>query len=685
MNRAFRDDDLARLRLTADPRLAPSAPGGHRLAYVLAGLDPRADQATEEVVVSDLETGQQWRPRPAGRRSVRPRWSPGGEQLALLSEAGGAMQLWLWRPGDEPARQLTRGEDEVVDLDWSPDGSTIAVARSVSRPLGDGAAIVMPAGAARRDGRPGLAVRSLRVEVVSTDGEVLWEVPPGLGDAWSPRWSPAGGQLAFILLPRHGQETGAGDGSRLWIIAGGTTAPRPVSGAGPVTAFTWGPSGADVAYLGPGPRYPTDIELRLYRCPLDGSAPAELAAGWDRSIGSTVRSDDARGTEPPALLWSAATGRIYFTVADGGQGNIGWADAAGGGYGCLTGGRRACLDPSLDAAGEIIAFVSAGAGNPGDVHLASLCRQGGAGEPAWPGEPAGPRERRVTDSNPWLAGVRLATTRLVTATDGPVPVEGWLTVPDGAPDGGAPLVVSVHGGPHYPVGWRFCFEAQRLAARGYAVLAPNPRGSGGYGREFAAAIRGAWGTADLADVERLVRACVTGGDADGDRVAITGVSYGGYLAMTAIARGAGFRAAISENGISNLLAEWGAEADGGAWLAGEMGGQPWQRPDAYVAASPITAAHQISTPLLLIHAELDQNCPIAQSEQMLCALRALGREAELVRLPGEGHLVNLAGRPSRRLARAAAVNRWLARHLGPGADPGSVRPAGEAGEAAGDR
>jgi len=253
----------------------------------------------------------------------------------------------------------------------------------------------------------------------------------------------------------------------------------------------------------------------------------------------------------------------------------------------------------------------------------------------------GTGERRVTDANPWLRGLTLAGTRPVTAGDHDgVPVEGWVTAFDGP--NGRPLVVSVHGGPHYPAGWRFCFEAQRLAARGYAVLTANPAGSGGYGRRFATAIRGGWGAADWASLERLIDAVTATPGIDAGRVAITGVSYGGYLSMWAITRSARFSAAISENGISNLPAECGA--------------------------SPIAAADRIRTPLLLIHAELDRNCPIGQSEQMLAALRSLRRDVEFVMIRGEGHLMNLTGRPSRRLTRARAVDRWLGHYLGPDDD-----------------
>jgi dipeptidyl aminopeptidase/acylaminoacyl peptidase len=434
-----------------------------------------------------------------------------------------------------------------------------------------------------------------------------------------------------------------------------------------VLALAWGPSGDDIAYLAPRVADEADVDVRLFRWSVGGPAgnpdPVELASGWDRSLGSTVRSDDGRGTGPPALTWSAATGRIYFTVADGGRGRLGWAHPAGG-CGYLTGGDRTCLDPSLDRDGTVIAFVSTGPADPGDVCLVDAGGGSAGGGSADGGSADGDGERRVTDANPWLRGLTLAETRPVTAGDHDgVPVEGWVTTFDGP--NGRPLVVSVHGGPHYPAGWRFSFEAQRLAARGYAVLTANPAGSGGYGRRFATAIRGGWGGADWTSLERLIDAVAATPGIDAGRAAITGVSYGGYLSMWAVTRSARFCAAISEYGISDLLAEWGAEDDDGAWLTAELGGPPWERPEVYVASSPIAAADRIRTPLLLIHADLDRNCPIGQSEHMLAALRSLGRDVEFVVIRGEGHLMNLTGRPSRRLARARAVNRWLGRYLGP--------------------
>jgi dipeptidyl aminopeptidase/acylaminoacyl peptidase len=514
-------------------------------------------------------------------------------RLAFLSDAG----VWLWTPGDQAPRQVSAGAFDACDLDWAPDGRCIVITR-------------------------------------------------GDEDASCPRWSPDGSRLAFLA------------GGRLRVVERGGAGSWAAPGRGPVLALAWGPSGRDIAYLAPGEPDEADVDVRLFRWRVGaGTEVTELASGWDRSLGSTVRSDDARGSGPPALAWSAATGRIYFTVADGGRGRLGWADAEDGGHSYLVGGDRACLDPSLDRDGRVVAFVSTSPAEPGEVYLVQADGTG---------------ERRVTDANPWLRSITLADTLAVTARDPDGrTVEGWVTALPGA---ARPLVVSVHGGPHYAVGWRFSFEAQRLAARGYAVLTPNPVGSGGYGRAFATAIRGGWGTSDWASLEALIDAAAALPGIDAGRVAITGVSYGGYLAMWAATRSERFGAVISENGISNLLAEWGAEQDGGAWLSAELGGPPWERPEAYVASSPIAAADRIRAPLLLIHAELDANCPIGQSEQMLAALRALGREAELLVITGEGHLMNLVGRPSRRLARARAVDRWLDLHLGQRHAPTSVRP-----------
>jgi acylaminoacyl-peptidase len=251
----------------------------------------------------------------------------------------------------------------------------------------------------------------------------------------------------------------------------------------------------------------------------------------------------------------------------------------------------------------------------------------------------------------------------VVASDG-VEVEGWLTVPIDRPQG-APLVLQVHGGPHYPVGERFSFDAQRLAAQGLAVLRANPRGSQGYGQAFADGNLGDWGGRDLLDLLELVEEAVRTADLDTERVAIIGESYGGYIALWAAATTQRFSAAVVESGIADFLSSAVGVIGRTFWYS-EMAGAPWENPKPYLDRSAITRIDGVTAPVLLIHCEADTTCAITHAEGIHAALGALGRDVEFLRVPAEGHFFNVFGSLSRRLERTAALDAFLVEHLQPG-------------------
>jgi len=587
------------LRWLRDTRVAPA---GDRVAYVETSLDHAADAVVSRVGVV-----------PAGGGPTRwlgpgesPCWSPDGRSLALC-RAGG---LWLVDVASGAAHALTADEG-VTEPAWSPDGARLAYTRDVLVPSPDGS---------RVDGLPGFYRREREIRVVARDGRPLWTV-----DGHGPRWSPAGERLAF-LSP-----------DLCWVDGAGPVH-RVTDGAGPVRGFAWSPDGRQLAYLGHRHGTAADVNLRLWVAELDGAA-RDLTAGWTLGLGNPVRGDDPRGTGDAPVVWSAATGRVYVEVAAGGRGPLAWFDPATGRDGLAFEGDHVCLGPS--AGGGKVAFVRADAANPGDVHLA---------------DEATGVSRALTAANPAAVAAAVPTVALPVEADG-VTVDAWLTAPPGAT--ARPLLVNVHGGPHNAVGWRFMAEVQRLAARGHAVLTLNPRGSQGYGEEFAQAIRGDWGGTDWTDVQAAVETAAALPTVDADRVAIWGVSYGGFMAQWAVAHSSRFAAAVSENGISNFAAVW---RGGGFWDL-PMAGRPWSSP-RFVDRSPLMRADRIATPLLLVHAEDDHVCPVSQSDQLHAALTALGREVTLVRIPGEGHLMNHHGRPSSRARRAAAVDRFLDQHLG---------------------
>jgi dipeptidyl aminopeptidase/acylaminoacyl peptidase len=205
-------------------------------------------------------------------------------------------------------------------------------------------------------------------------------------------------------------------------------------------------------------------------------------------------------------------------------------------------------------------------------------------------------------------------------------------------------------------------EFRRLAEAGFRVLYLNPRGAMGYGNAYAQANVGGWGGIDAADLLAAVDVAAARPDVDATRLGVTGESYGGWMTNWLVATTDRFSAAVAQNSISDMRSEYLTTDDppGFDW---DMGGSPWSVPDRYRDQSPLEHVESVHTPLLLIHSELDQNCPINQGEQFYTALQLLGREAQFLRIIGEGHLINLVGRPSSRLARIQATDAWFRRHL----------------------
>jgi dipeptidyl aminopeptidase/acylaminoacyl peptidase len=246
-------------------------------------------------------------------------------------------------------------------------------------------------------------------------------------------------------------------------------------------------------------------------------------------------------------------------------------------------------------------------------------------------------------------------------------IHGYLTVPKGAAPSALPLVVFPHGGPWARDGWGYDAQAQFLANRGYAVLQMNFRGSTGYGKRFLNAGNKQWGDAMQNDITDGIVYLVHLGVADPARVAIFGGSYGGYAALAGLAFTPSLYAAgISYVGPSNLITL--LETIPPYWASGK--GQWEERigslnnPDDMARLkrqSPLFSARNITAPLLVVQGANDPRVKKAESDQIVSALRALGREVEYMVAPNEGHGFRCA---ENRLALAAEEEKFLSTHLG---------------------
>ena len=219
-------------------------------------------------------------------------------------------------------------------------------------------------------------------------------------------------------------------------------------------------------------------------------------------------------------------------------------------------------------------------------------------------------------------------------------VEAFLTKPLGmTANSKHPMITVIHGGPHGQQGPLFNTKAQVYAARGWAVLMVNYRGSTGYGQKFADAIFRDQNGGEAKDVLYGVEAALRRNSwIDRERLGVEGVSYGGQLTNWLITQTNRFKAAIPIAGISNLITQ-NYLSYYHDYLAVEFGAFPHQEGlmDLLWQRSPIRYVGNVKTPVMLVHGENDNDVPIAEAEQFYIALKDVGIETVMARYPREGH------------------------------------------------
>jgi dipeptidyl aminopeptidase/acylaminoacyl peptidase len=260
----------------------------------------------------------------------------------------------------------------------------------------------------------------------------------------------------------------------------------------------------------------------------------------------------------------------------------------------------------------------------------------------------------------WLRRHAAPTVREVDA-DG---VPAFLFEPAGA-NGRSALVLTPHGGPYGAHAPTPELDTWALVSRGYRVLAPNIRGSCGYGRDWVAAIQGKWGGPDADDLMTTVKWAVRRKLADPRRIAVMGLSYGGWAANWLAGTSNRFCCVISENGVANMLAAHAVSAIGPSYDRDIGYGPVYEHEEGLAAASPIRHVERMTAPMLMLQGEADRVCPIDDTWQLFVALRELGRDVEMVLYPDEHHVMMATARPDRRIDRLERVIAFLARHCPP--------------------
>ena len=274
----------------------------------------------------------------------------------------------------------------------------------------------------------------------------------------------------------------------------------------------------------------------------------------------------------------------------------------------------------------------------------------------------GEKEEKLTSLNEWLVNERMLykpTKHTIKSVD--EEVDYWVIDPE--PSKKKPVILFIHGGPKGMYGYYFHPEIQLYANNGFLVVYSNPRGSDGYNEEFAD-IRGKYGVTDYQQIMDSLEDALKRHNGDEEKMAVTGISYGGYMTNVIITKTSKFKAAVPENGIGDWIADFWA-SDIGFWFdKDQIGETPWSNLKEYLEKSPAFNAEKVSTPTLIIHSMQDYRCFVDQALSMHVALKMNGKESTLLLFNKGSHGFSVYGEPRIRVKRLKIKLSWIKEKLG---------------------
>jgi dipeptidyl aminopeptidase/acylaminoacyl peptidase len=649
--------DVFNYELANDPQISPD---GKRIVYVRIFSDIMSDKNYANLWMINFD-GSDNRPLTTGNHADNsPRWSKDGSRIIYISDAEGTPQIYMrWMDTGQTAR-LTNLQFAPAGISWSPDDKQISFTAFVPE---RGAQVAMmpaaPAGAKwadpptvidkliyRYNGPGYLKAGFTHLFVIPAEGGTPRQISSGnfqhgglAFNASEAVWTPDGKYLLMSANRKPNYELEPLD-TEVYEFSVATGAARALTTRkGPDNSPAVSADGKLIAYTGFDDKYQGYQVTRLYVMNRDGSGARLLTAGLDRDVRNLRWADDSSG--------------IYFLSDDQGNTKLKFI-SLGGRLREVTGnvGSSGTASPGgtfTIARNGALAFTYSTPRVPADIAVATT---------------SDTAIRVITAVNEDLLAQRkigeVETLWYTSSVDGRK-VEGWIIKP---PDFDSskkyPLILEIHGGPFSNYGDRFDFEKQAYAARGYVVLYTNPRGSTSYGEEFGNLIHHKYPGDDFYDLNSGVDAVIAKGYIDPQNLFVTGGSGGGVLTAWMIGRTDRFRAAAAAYPVINWYS-FVLTADipvlvSKYWFPG----LPWENAEHYEKRSLLSVVKNVKTPTMVITGEEDYRTPMSESEQYYQALKLLGVESVLVKVPGEPH--GIRRRPSHWMAKMLNISAWFDQH-----------------------
>ena len=590
------------------------SPDGKWVAYTQsrAVIEPEKSEVNTQIFLAAADGSHRTQLTRGEKSATAPEFSPDGRYVYFSSERSGNPNLWRIPVDGGEAEMLTDWKGEMGAYHVSQDGKWIAFA--AMEPRAD-------------EEQAKKEKRDFRVIGENPKNHSLWIVAsePDADGKRTPRhlntpdhttefdWSPDSAAIALVHTPTPGGDDWTKSDISEVNVQTGAVLPIAVTGAAERSAH-YSPDGRYLAFV-------------------RSTDPARWA-GIDRIVLLNRPSGEARELPPsfdeqPNLLgWAGKPARLLFTEARG-TATVVYAISTDGPAKPVYEPRHGTLAAGhVNTTGTVFGFASESWNEAPEAYVLKL----GDSLP-----------QRVSSANLDLPKLAVGETKTVTwkAADG-LDIEGLLTYPAGyQPTKKYPLVLVIHGGPTGAFQDSFLgrygpYPYATFAARGYAVLRVNPRGSSGYGRTFRFANMNDWGGKDYLDLMAGVDHAIAMGVADPDRLAVMGWSYGGFMTSWIVTHTHRFKAAAVGAGVTDLWSFTGT-SDIPSFLPDYFSGEPWNSFDGYFNHSPMAFVKGVNTPTLMLHGEADVRVPISQGYEFYNALKRQGVPAKMVVYPRTPH------------------------------------------------
>ena len=645
----FKAEHVFELEYANDPQISPD---GGTIVYVRQSMDLATDRIRGDLWVIDTANGEHRPLVTGGASATSPRWSPDGSKLLYTTSKGGKPDLRILFMDTGDSFALTQLNGAPRQATWAPDGKTIAFtlftkskqpsfAKEPNLPRNkdwNPPVRVFDDIRFRSDGRGYLKEGADHVYTVSASGGSIRRVTDGEAAFGSPTWLDAD---SLLVVGNDAEDRDLDPiESEIYVVELSTRSRRALTDRdGPDSSPAVSPNGAKIAYTGFDDKVLSWQQNRLYLMNADGSGKREIKTGLDREIQN--------------VQWGSDGQSLYAQVPRDGEVDLVEIALDGSTRTLLTGlggtsiGRPYAGGTFSVSKTRTPQFAYTAGFNDRPAEVATSDKNGNT--------------RILTELNadllPHLDMAPLEEIKVKSSVDGRE-IEAWVALPPGfKANGGAPMIIEIHGGPFAMYGPFFAAEIQRFAAEGYVTVYVNPRGSTGYGEEFAQLIDLAYPGDDYHDLMDVVTALVDKNYVSEDRLFVTGGSGGGILTAWIVGQTDRFAAAASIKPVINwmtmALASDIAALIKRHWIRAD----PWSDPDAYLSRSPITLIDNVTTPTLMMVGEEDYRTPAWEAEQFYTALKLKGVDTALIRIPDAPHLI--AGRPSRLIAKTDNILGWF--------------------------